>query len=341
MSAPPIEWAANEQELAEIARRRRVLGLGPGQVLSDEQVLQIADPGPEPKSRTQQRRNKGTRNKTAVTAKVHGTAVTATLQVSEEAMSLVMAVSAGNAPQVQELITSGAHVHVNQRFKDSTNMLMHAMKLPDSYGGQEIICGCMQPLLAHGADVNYLDNKGQTALHHAFAKQLHQVADLLLAHGAIATRCRGGSGGKCEKCRLFSRRRKQQPQAVVVPKASVDTFEQVLQDEFGDCGDFAQELARAKAEDAAAAAASTSSSSSGGGGGSGQRNLVEPSSSNRQQAASALATNNKPQTTAQRNRLKKKRQERARKLRKEQEKLDLVREQEQGVHPLALPALLP
>eukprot|EP01050_Picozoa_sp_SAG11_P018213 SAG11_NODE_2717_length_3050_cov_2.389360_2_plen_255_part_00 len=235
MDEPEPEAAAGltRAEAAEVARRRRVLGIGPNQVLSDEQVLQIQDPGPEKKQKKKKK-------KAAQDTEVAG-----------DAMPLVLAVTAGDVAEVERLIKAGAGAHVNQRFTDGSSLLMHA--LDDAGGvGAKILCGCLRHLLEANADVNYVDSNGNTALHRAFDAQLPEVADLFLAYGAVPGRCRGPRGA-CQKCKLYSRRRKQQSK-VAKPKQAADTFEQVLQEEFGD-GDFMAELARVKLEVAEASGA--------------------------------------------------------------------------------------
>ena len=225
-------------QTVEIARRRRVLGLGPGVVLSDEQVLQIADPGPE--RQPQRQRQKKGKEKEKKGERV----------VSEDAMSLVMAVSAGNLDSVEQQLEQGGALHVNQKFEDGSSLLMHVITSHHNNGAnhERTEAVCLQ-LLRHGADVNYVDTQGTTVLHRAFGSQLHGLADLLLAHGATPERCHGSRGGACKKCRLYSsRRRKQQSQVVDKKKAAEDTYEQVLEEEFGD-GDFLKELALMKQED--------------------------------------------------------------------------------------------
>ena len=216
------------EELLEIARRRRVLG--GADMLSDEQIMQIMDPGKEKLS---------TADNTALPT---GTA-------ADE--PLVAAVLLGGVEPATRFLQQGAKA--DQRLdKDGATLLMRAIETHVRNGVRmESVIGCVQALLEHGADPNLVDADGRTALHRAFTAQLPLAQDLLLAAGAVPKRC---AQGKCQKCILSSKiamRRKPAAESVLVKEparraaeakraAEVErgTFEQVLHEEFGD-GDFA------------------------------------------------------------------------------------------------------
>eukprot|EP00966_Prymnesium_polylepis_P031615 735578-Prymnesium_polylepis.1 len=226
------EWTP--AELLEIARRRRVLGNG-NNILSDEQILQIADPGAE------HRDTKGV-----------------SCKGSAADDPLVSAILLGSVDSVRVFLENGASP--DQRFdKDGATLLMRLIDRvcdPRTPIAIENAIGCMHVMLEHRADVNLADPDNHTALHRAFVSKMPAAVDVLLAHGAIAKRC---SNGQCQKCilgqKIASRRKPcAASEAVRIPaaaaaaaaaaeKARIGTFEQVLAEEFGE-GDFSS-IARA------------------------------------------------------------------------------------------------
>jgi hypothetical protein len=213
-----------KEQLAEVARRRRVLGIeGPaGNILSDKQVLEIADPGPgqsgpaapgpgRSSSPAGRQRKEGSGMKSVWQEhRVGGQRIKAETKVSETAMSLVLAVTAGNVATVKEMLKSGGgSAHVNQRTEDGNSLLIHAIKYcPRGSVSEDLICGCLGPLIEHGAEVNYRNKQGQTPLHFAFAAQpmMGQVADLVVDEVGEAdpARCAGSSADAGAACKITS-----------------------------------------------------------------------------------------------------------------------------------------
>lgn len=214
------------EERLEIARRRRVLG--GAAILSDEQVLVIADPGGE---------------------KTADTDMSKLPDGAESNEALVSAVLLGSVDSVTKFIQKGADVDQRGTRSNNATLLMRCL---DSYDRNkcmpvENVVGCMQALLDGRADVNLCCADGKTALHRAFALQLEPVADVLIGFGAVAKRC---SGGSCQKCilshKLAARRKPNKSSQVVrkpreaAQKAEEErkgSYERVLSEEFGDGGE--------------------------------------------------------------------------------------------------------
>ena len=235
------------EELVEIARRRRVMqGC---ETLSDEEVLQMASPGEEEQFI----------GKSGLTGDEMAAAAVAEGRDGEIAAALLT----GNVDFLRSCLSAG--MDPNRRVLNTyATTLMCAIDAP-CHNAVEKVIGCVQMLLTHRADPNLLDNHSRTAMHRAFENQLPAVVDLLLAGGAIAKRC---SYGKCQKCTLqvkLALRRKPHPASLPVRAAreaaektkaeelQANSFDRVLEEEFGGGLDFSKLVEEEKAKEAAAA----------------------------------------------------------------------------------------
>ena len=179
------------EEVLELARRRRVLG--GAEILSDEQVMQIACPnGDEP------------------SAKLPGTAPS---NAEDAGQMLVAAIAASNLKMIRECLMNGADP--NRRCDErGATPLMLAIGYP--HVKPEDMVGSLQILLEATADPNLVDSQNWTALHHSFRLKKPLAQDLLLSKGAVPARC---DGGRCQKCFLsakLARRRKPANESTLV-----------------------------------------------------------------------------------------------------------------------------